>query len=109
MLFRIAFMVDKKDVGECYARLTGLKLHNVEAPQEVVFADDRPAETILDLSGRKQIAVREVAAALKSAGKSPGSATYHITKWKNAGLVKPTKERGVYDVVAKAKKKGASK
>jgi hypothetical protein len=101
MLFRIAFMVEQKDVGSAYARLAGLKIFNVEPPMPVQQVANGTMEDLISLEGRSQLNSLDVRKALVAGGrsaKSTGSVLYALTK---KGLIKKTKTRGVYTVVSK--------
>lgn len=106
MLFRIAFMVDQKDVGAAYARLAGLKIFNVEPPTPVKVEANgtgKPLEELISLEGRSQLHSLDVRRALTAAGrssKSTGSVLYALM---SKGLIKKTKKRGVYTVLGAAK------
>lgn len=98
MLFRIAFMCEQKDVGAVYARLTGLKLSNVEPPTPVQVVSDAPATDLISLEGRNQITSQEIIKMLVAGGRSKRSYSYIITKLLKAGAIKKTKKTGIFTV-----------
>ncbi len=102
MMFRIAFMVDEKDVGTVYSRLDGVKLYEVEPPQKVKPADDRPYTELVDLAGRKTITSKEVKDAIVAAGRKPTAITYALSQMVEYGLIRSTGKRGVYNVVKRS-------
>ena len=99
MLFRIAFMVEQKDVGTVYARIAGLKVFNVEPPSPVTIPSDKSVYDLINLKGKKEISTEEIKKMLADGGRSPKSLGYILTKLKKDKLVKPGKDRGVYTVL----------
>ena len=104
MLFRVAFMVEQKDVGNVYARLAGLKLFRVEAPEPVVVENGTAKMNgIVSLEGRTQITAKEISSALVAAGRSARSTGYVVKSLISSGKIKTSKKRGVYTVIGASK------
>lgn len=109
MLFRIAFMVEEKRLGQTLASLHKLKVVNLETPAPVVIADDRPYHELIDLTGRKKVTTAEIKEALVNAGRPATVVSYAIKQMVNAGKLRPNGERGAYLVVGSSSRKAAKK
>lgn len=99
MLFRIAFMVDEKRLGATLAAVHKLKVVNMEPPSPVTMVDDRPYTELVDFKGRKKISVKEVQAQIVAAGRKPSAISYALRFLVEAGVLRATSKRGIYDVV----------
>lgn len=105
MLFRIAFMVEEKRLGQTLAALHQLKVVNLETPAPVVVADDRPYTELLNFGDRKTILRAEIIEMMRSIGKSPTAVDYAIKQLTEAGVLKLSSKRGQYNVLSKKGKR----
>ena len=107
-MYRVSFVIDHRSLADVHDWAAQHRVGNFEA---VPFrpADERPIAQILDLARRVTISAKEIGEKLAEVGRSKSSAHYTANQLVEAGLLRPSGSKGIYNVVGAfgKKKKGA--
>lgn len=104
-LYRFAFLVaGGKKMEAVVDFLAELGVQDMEGPVPAKEVQD-PADIFGSLlKGKKRVSRKLIAEALEEAGRSKDAVNYYVGKLQDDGVLRPTRERGVYEVVTKGRK-----